>query len=98
MSAFAVITILVGVILGQRFKVLILLPATLVASFVAIGFGLMANAEQGVVVFSIIAGAIGLQLGYLAGAVLRYVIAASRAGRLHQAGRRDARFASSTSR
>jgi len=98
MSAFAIVNILVGAAFGQRLKALVLLPATLVASILAIVLGLLARTDPWTMATLVLVGAISLQFGYLAGAILRYLIVAARAGRLPYASRQGTRLASNTGR
>ncbi len=68
----------IGLVLGLRFKVLILVPA-LVLTLALVGVN--GNLEDGVwrVVGTMVAAVIFLQLGYVGGSALRFVIGRSRA-------------------
>ena len=69
MAAFLVIGAIVGVILGLRFRVLVLVPAILVATVVII------LSESGhklsMIVLALVGTVVSLQVGYIAGSVLR---------------------------
>jgi hypothetical protein len=82
---FALMSLLAGMVLGQRFKVLAVVPAMAVSSLVAIGFG-MAHSEGlgGTVLLAALAVA-SLQIGYLAGVAIRYSLAAARTSGLRTA-------------
>jgi hypothetical protein len=77
---FSIISLLAGAVLGQRFKVLVLLPAIAFVLLMAIGLGI-ANAQGlwATTLLSTIA-IVSLQIGYLAGIGLRSVLAPSRSG------------------
>jgi hypothetical protein len=78
-----IVSFLVGMVLGQRFKVLILLPAIALALIAVVGGGI-ARAEQ---VWSIALIAVGvivaLQIGYLIGTGIRALIVGARASRAY---------------
>jgi hypothetical protein len=102
---------LIGLVLGLRFKVLILVPALgLALAIVAVN----GNVEDSVwpLVGRMVEAAIFLQLGYVGGSILHFVIAASRAadhsgastrnstevppsGQLHNRGGASSRFETS---
>ena len=54
-------------VLGQRFKVLILLPAIGLAIIAATGAGIAHGDHLGSIVLSVIAVTVALQIGYLIG-------------------------------
>ena len=71
MTATAIIAFLAGAHLAQRFRFFILIPLLLLAAGAAI-IAVLASAASGWdFFFAVIAAAVGLQLGYLAGAALR---------------------------
>jgi hypothetical protein len=79
---FALISLLVGMVLGQRFKVLVLLPTIAVAVLVTTGTGLV-HADSGwSIVMMAAATAASLQVGYLAGVTIRHMLAVARASKL----------------
>jgi len=79
------LAILVGAVLGMRFKVLVLIAAIglTVPAILAAGI-IRGDSVASFAVTAILAGTC-LQIGYLAGAVTRYTTAAARAGRRHSA-------------
>jgi hypothetical protein len=79
MMTLTTVSLLLGVVLGQRFTVLILAPAMAIALVLAIGAG-MARADTVLwIVLMAAATVISLQFGYLIGTGIRVV---TRAGRL----------------
>jgi hypothetical protein len=80
----AVISVLIGVALGQRFKIWVLPPIlvltiffAVVAAFMGVGVWVAAEASLTMVV--------GFQVGYLLGIGLRHLMVVSRANRLRRA-------------
>jgi hypothetical protein len=76
---------LLGAVLGMRFKVFVLIPAT--------GFALIAifatstargNSLSGTLIAAVLASSC-LQIGYLLGIIARYSVALARAGRTRKA-------------
>ena len=79
--ALLLISLLLGMVLGQRFKVLALLPAMAFLLLVAIGAG-MAGAQGPWPTALMTVGALAsLQFGYLAGVSVRYLLAGTRSGK-----------------
>jgi hypothetical protein len=74
----ALMTLCIGAALGLRFRIFVLLPAILLGLFVYTACGL----AQGTTIWSItltnVVGATCLQFGYLAGALLKFLIFAGR--------------------
>ena len=67
MAAFLVIGAIIGMLLGLRFRVLVLVPAILLATVVII----LTGHKLGAIVLTLIGTVVSLQLGYIAGSVLR---------------------------
>jgi len=82
---FVLISLLVGMVLGQRFKVLVLVPAIAVWLPVAIGVGIAHSEELGPTVLLAALAVASLQIGYLVGVGIRYSLAAARASGLRTA-------------
>jgi hypothetical protein len=82
---FALISLLAGMVLGQRFKVLAVVPAMAVSSLVAIGFGMARSEGLGGTVLLAALAVASLQIGYLAGVAIRYSLAAARTSGLRTA-------------
>jgi predicted permease len=82
MVTVLLISLLFGAVLGQRFRVFIVLPAILPA----VVFATIVAASQGMTARQILATAViavtSLQIGYLAGVAIRHFLAAERASRL----------------
>ena len=82
MSIVVILALLLGAVLGMRFKILILLPA-IACTVIIITTGGIASGGHGLAILVMaILGAICLQLGYFGGATTRHIMAVSRAGRL----------------
>jgi hypothetical protein len=81
MMMLLLISLLLGMVLGQRFKVLALLPAM---AFVLLGVssaGLAGSQGLWLTVIMAVGAIASLQIGYLAGISIRYFLAAARAGK-----------------
>ena len=74
MIFMAIPSLLVGAVLAQRFKVLVLLPATLMVLMAAAGIGLAQSYTIGATVLLAAAGSASMQAGYLFGLGLRYLL------------------------
>jgi hypothetical protein len=70
----AIFMLLVGAALGQRFAVLVLVPAVLVTLGVAIGLGIARAQGPGTIVLVTVAAIACLQIGYLLGLGIRQLI------------------------
>lgn len=81
----AILSLLVGMLLGQRFTVLILAPAILLTLLIAVGAGI-ARAEVPSTIGLTAAAAIAcLQISYLLGAGIRHLMVVARASRMRAA-------------
>jgi len=80
----AIFTLLFGVALGQRFTILVLIPAILATLGVAIGLGIARTQGTGTIVLATVAAVACLQIGYLLGLGIRQLIEV-RARRLRSA-------------
>jgi hypothetical protein len=85
MLGLAVLSFVIGIVLGTRYKVLVLLPAILCALPIALFVGLCAYGTAGRAILTVAASLAGLQIGYLAGVVVRHLLAPSRVGALRRA-------------
>ena len=65
----SIVGLLAGALLAQRFKVIVLLPATLVVAVVAIAAGAQLQSAS-VTILTIVVASVTLQVGYVAGALL----------------------------
>ena len=68
MIVFLVVGTIVGILLGMRFKVFVLAPATLLAAAVIIASG---HQPKMALVLTMLATAVLLQIGYLVGLAIR---------------------------
>jgi hypothetical protein len=78
MTATAIIAFIAGAILAQRFRIFILIPLLLLAAGAAIAAVVTSGAGGWDFFFAAIAAAVGLQIGYLSGVVLRAWLPAPR--------------------
>ncbi len=78
----AVISLLVGMVLGRRFKVLVLVPAIALTLMLTIGTGIVRADALWAIVATAVATIASLQIGYLAGTGIRHLMVAARASRL----------------
>jgi len=72
-----IIGILTGAVLGTRYKVLCLVPAILAGTIALAVFDQFNAVPLGSTALAALALAVGLQIGYLAGVAVRYVLGAS---------------------
>jgi len=70
MIGFLAIGAVFGIILGLRFKVLVLVPATLLATAVVTAVGLLDGQHFRVIALTVVGAAALLQVGYVVGCVL----------------------------
>ena len=81
MMTLATVSLLVGMVLGQRFKVLVLMPTIAIALVLAVGAGVARADTVWWIVLMAATTAISLQIGYLIGIGIRHVLVAARGGR-----------------
>jgi len=72
----AIIGLLVGAVLAQRFKIMVLVPATAMALAAAASTGLVQVHSAGWTISIAAAGIASLQIGYFIGLGIRHVIEA----------------------
>ena len=72
-----VVSVLVGIILGLRFKVMILVPAITLATLLAVTVGVARAYPFWSIVMAIILLGSAVQIGYFVGIVMRGVIASN---------------------
>ncbi|WP_027524874.1 hypothetical protein [Bradyrhizobium sp. Ec3.3] len=82
MAELLIFSFLVGAVLGQRFRVMVLMPLTLAMALVTIVIGFVAHLAffDGLKGFACCA--LALQGGYLFGSFARFWLAAARASRV----------------
>jgi len=76
------LSLLMGMLLGQRFKVLVLVPTIGLSIIVTTLVGIAGGASSGEVVLASIAVGTGLQIGYLAGTFVRHLLTPTGSTRL----------------
>jgi hypothetical protein len=76
--AFLSINLLIGMVLGQRFKVLVLLPALTFVLVAAVCLGISRNEGLWPTAGLAAAAIASLQIGYFAGICIRHTLAAAR--------------------
>jgi hypothetical protein len=83
MSAIAIISFLAGAVLGRSLRVLVLVPAIAAGLALVVAVALAAGATLGSTALAAVLVALGLQLGYVAGVVIRHVLAGAKLPRRH---------------
>ncbi len=76
-----IISLLVGMVLAQRFKVLVLFPVILLTLFLAIGAGIVRPEAGWTAGLTATATIVGLQVGYLFGVGIRHLMVLARVSR-----------------
>ncbi|PSO16480.1 hypothetical protein [Bradyrhizobium sp. MOS003] len=82
MTALLIFSFLVGAVLGQRFRVLVLLPVTFALVLTVLPVSLMTSLGVLEGLKAAALAAIALQGGYLFGSAARFSLAAARAARV----------------
>ncbi|MDA9409949.1 MULTISPECIES: hypothetical protein [unclassified Bradyrhizobium] len=82
MTELLIFSFLAGAVLGQRFRVLMLLPVTFFLVLTVLPVGLMTSLGFLAGLKAAVFAAIALQAGYLFGSGARFALAASRAARV----------------
>jgi hypothetical protein len=77
MLALSMICLLLGAVLGQRFTVLVLLPALAIMMFLSVGAGWAHPQSAWWIVKMTGAAAICLQCGYFTGIIIRHFLVAT---------------------
>ena len=79
MTVFLVSSAIIGIFLGLRFKVLVLVPASVLAIVVIV---LSESRNQlSVIVLTLVGTLVSLQVGYIAGGILRFLARSYLSGR-----------------
>ena len=87
MITFAILSFLLGAVLGHRFNVLVLVPTIVVGTAIAIGVGITRAEDVWLIGLTVTLASVCLQFGYLCGAAIVSLSVASRATRI-----RDRKF------
>jgi hypothetical protein len=85
MSVLATITFMTGIVLGMRFKFLVLIPATVFAVVAIVAVGVAHADDTSSMVVAMLIATICLQAGYLGGLFGRYAAVVMRAARIRKA-------------
>jgi hypothetical protein len=83
MSAIAIISLLVGAVLGRSLRVMVLVPAIAAGLALVTAIGLRTGATLGSTALAAVLVALGLQLGYVAGVLIRHLLAGAKVPRRH---------------
>jgi hypothetical protein len=75
---FPLLSLLAGMVLGQRFRVLVLVPAMAVVLPIAIGAAAASHQGLGTIVLLGTLSVASLQIGYLLGVGIRHALAGAR--------------------
>jgi K+-transporting ATPase A subunit len=74
---FSIISLAVGALL-QRFKIIVLVPATLIVVVVAIGAGVVQTNGGWFTILTIAAASVSIQAGYLVGMLIQHGLGATK--------------------
>jgi hypothetical protein len=77
MMTLSMISFLVGAVLGQRFKIVVLIPAFAILLAFAVGTGVAHDQTAWLIVLTATAAATCLQIGYLVGIGVHHVLTAA---------------------
>ena len=83
MLMLTLICLLLGAVLGQRFKVQVLLPAMTLALALAVAAGLGHASTFWQIIGAVLVATTSLQIGYAAGVGIRYLVAVARTRRIN---------------
>jgi hypothetical protein len=78
MIMIALCSLLVGAVMGTRFRVQVLFPAAALACATVTIMGLLRGSSASSIVVAALVGVTTLQIGYLGGLLTRFYMAASR--------------------
>jgi hypothetical protein len=76
MIMLSIVSLFVGAALGQRFRVLVLMPATAILLVLAVGIGVAQAYTAWSVILMVAATTASMQIGYLIGIGIRHALAA----------------------
>jgi hypothetical protein len=71
MAVFLITCAITGILLGLRFKVFVLVPASVLATVVVIVS--RSGHELSMIVLTLVGTLVALQMGYIAGSILRFL-------------------------
>jgi hypothetical protein len=87
MTTLILICLLLGAVLGQRFKILVLVPGMAAVLPLVAAVGIVRADPYGQIAIAVIVAAVSLQLGYLAGIALRHLMVLLRATQINASSR-----------
>jgi hypothetical protein len=70
----AITAMLIGAMLGLRFKVLVLVPANVIGSAATLGFGIMHSSSFWSALLVMALAITALQMGYIGGTAIRFAV------------------------
>jgi len=73
MAVFLITGAIIGILLGLRFKVFVLVPASVLAAVAVIINGSGEKLSVSVIVLTLVGTLVSLQVGYVAGSVFRFL-------------------------
>ena len=82
MATFAILSFLLGAVLGHRFKVLVLVPAIAIGVVVTIGLGIARADDVWLIGLTGALISVSIQIGYLFGAAIFALVVTARATRI----------------
>ena len=77
----SIVSLSVGAVLAQRFRIIVLVPATLAVVVIAIGAGVAQANSAWLIVGMIAAASVSIQAGYLVGMLIQHGLGALLASR-----------------
>lgn len=81
MICLSIVSLSVGALLAQRFKIIVLVPATFAVLVFAIGAGVAQANSAWVIIAMIAAASVSMQAGYFVGMLIQHVLGALLASR-----------------
>src|ERR1700674_24683 len=75
MITLSIVSLLVGAVLGQHFRVMVLIPATVALLVIAVATGITQAQTAWSIVLMVATSATGMQIGYFIGIGIRHVLA-----------------------
>jgi hypothetical protein len=78
MTMLAMTAMLIGAMLGLRFKVLILVPAIVIGSAATLGIGMAHSNSLWSILLAMALAITALQMGYFGGTIIRFIIVGAR--------------------
>ena len=70
----SIVSLVIGALLAQRFKVMVLVPATPMVVLVAIGAGVVQGNTAWLIILTILAATVSMQAGYFVGMLFQHFL------------------------